>query len=110
MGIKNKLEQNVNVITMFNMFYDMSKLGRENVVEKYNPLELPIKRQRQNMFYICRGIKKHKIHNLSDKEKDKGMKYIKKTNREQRFCWSHESAMEYMERRYGKNEVERIIK
>lgn len=103
-GIRTKKKQKVNYLSVCKLLNDLSYSERQNVTDRYNPFNLPSERQKRNMFYVCRGIRKHSISNLTDKEVDRIQKYVKKANLRERFISSHLSAVDYMERRYGVHE------
>lgn len=106
MGKKADLLQ-LNYISICEIFYKYSNAERVNLIERYNPLSLN-DRQRKNMMVIARSLQKIKSENANynpDKDRRKIMKFIMKSGREQRFCWSHDRAIEYMKERYGDEEA-----
>ena len=102
MGKKADLLQ-LNYISICEAFYKCSNAERKNLIERDNPLSLN-DRQRKNMVVIGRTLQRLKAENVNynpDKDKRKILKYIMRSGREQRFCWSHDRAIEYMKERYG---------
>ena len=99
MGKKIPLEK-LNLLAMFNMVNELSKSARKNVVTEYNLFNFTTETQKKNFFNICRTVRKHNISDLTDKEKDKILLYIRKANVTQRY-WSCVAMKDYMERRYA---------
>ena len=97
MGKKIPLEK-INLLAMFDMVNDLSKSSRKNVVTEYNLFNFTTETQKKNFFNICRNVRKHNISDLTDKEKDKILLYVRKANAVQKY-WSCIAAKEYMERR-----------
>ena len=97
----------LNYISICEAFYKCSNAERVNLIERDNPLSLN-DRQYKNMVVIARSLQKLKSENANynpDKDKRRFLKFIMKSGREQRFCWSHIRAMEYMKERYGNEET-----
>lgn len=106
MGKKADLLQ-LNYISICEAFYKCSNAERVNLIERDNPLSLN-ERQRKNMVVIARSLQRLKSENANynpDKDRRKILKFIMKSGREQRFCWSHINAVQYMKERYGDEET-----
>ena len=99
MGKKIPLEK-LNLLAMFGMVNDLSISARKNVVSEYNLFNFTTERQKKNFFNICRTVRKHNVSDLTDKEKDKILLYVRKANVTQRY-WSCAVMKDYMERRYA---------
>lgn len=97
MGKKIPLEK-LNLLAMFDMVNDLSKSLKKNVVSEYNLFNFTTETQKKNFFNICRTIRKHNVSDLTDKEKEKILLYVRKANMVQKY-WSCVAAKEYMERR-----------
>lgn len=80
------------------MVNDLSKSERKNVVSEYNLFNFTTETQKKNFFNICRTVRKHNVSDLTDKEKEKILLYVRKANTVQKY-WSCVVAKEYMERR-----------
>lgn len=98
MGKKIPLEK-LNLLAMFDMVNDLSKSARKNVVSEYNLFNFTTETQKKNFFNICRTARKHNVSDLTDKEKEKILLYVRKANTVQKY-WSCVAAQEYMKRRY----------
>lgn len=98
MAKKIPLEK-LNLLAMFDMVNDLSKSSKKNVVSEYNLLNFTTETQKKNFFNICRTVRKHNVSDLTDKEKEKILLYVRKSNIVQKY-WSCVAAKEYMERRY----------
>lgn len=98
MAKKIPLEK-LNLLAMFDMVNDLSKSSKKNVVSEYNLLNFTTETQKKNFFNICRTVRKHSVSDLTDKEKEKILLYVRKANIVQKY-WSCVAAKEYMERRY----------
>lgn len=98
MAKKIPLEK-LNLLAMFDMVNDLSKSSKKNVVSEYNLLNFTTKTQKKNFFNICRTVRKHNVSDLTDKEKEKILLYVRKANIVQKY-WYCVAAKEYMERRY----------
>ena len=98
MGKKIPLEK-LNLLAMFDMVNDLSKSARKNVVSEYNLFNFTTEMQKKNFFNICRTVRKHNVSDLTDKEKDKILLYVRKANVTQSY-WSCVAMKDYMERRY----------
>lgn len=97
MGKKIPLEK-LNLLAMFDMVNDLSKSLKKNVVSEYNLFNFTTETQKKNFFNICRTVRKHNVSDLTDKEKEKILLYVRKANMVQKY-WSCVAAKEYMERR-----------
>lgn len=97
MGKKIPLEK-LNLLAMFDMVNDLSKSARKNVVSEYNLFNFATETQKKNFFNICRTVRKHNVSDLTDKEKEKILLYVRKANTVKKY-WSCVVAKEYMERR-----------
>ena len=97
MAKKIPLEK-LNLLAMFNMVNDLSKTARKNVVSEYNLFNFTTETQKKNFFNICRTVRKHNVSDLTDKEKEKILLYVRKANIVQKY-WSCVAAKEFMERR-----------
>ena len=97
MAKKIPLEK-LNLLAMFDMVNDLSKSSKKNVVSEYNLLNFTTETQKKNFFNICRTVRKHNVSDLTDKEKEKILLYVRKANIVQKY-WSCVAAKEYMERR-----------
>ena len=98
MGKKIPLEK-LNLLAMFDMVNDLSKSSKKNVVSEYNLFNFTTETQKKNFFDICRTVRKHNVSDLTDKEKEKILLYVRKANTVKKY-WSCVVAKEYMERRY----------
>jgi len=98
MAKKIPLEK-LNLLAMFDMVNDLSKSTRKNVVSKYNLFNFTTETQKNNFFNICRNVRKHNVSDLTDKEKEKILLYVRKANAMQKY-WSCVAAKEFMEKRY----------
>lgn len=99
MGKKIPLEK-LNLLAMFDMVNDLSKSSKKNVVSEYNLFNFTTETQKKNFFNICRTVRKHNVSDLTDKEKEKILLYVRKANIVQKY-WSCVAVQEYMERRYA---------
>lgn len=97
MAKKIPLEK-LNLLAMFDMVNDLSKSSKKNVVSEYNLLNFTTETQKKNFFNICRTVRKHNVSDLTNKEKEKILLYVRKANIVQKY-WSCVVAKEYMERR-----------
>ena len=97
MAKKIPLEK-LNLLAMFDMVNDLSKSARKNVVSEYNLFNFTTETQKKNFFNICRTVRKHNVSDLTDKEKEKILLYVRKANTVKKY-WSCVVAKEYMERR-----------
>lgn len=97
MGKKIPLEK-LNLLAMFDMVNDLSKSLKKNVVSEYNLFNFTTETQKKNFLNICRTVRKHNVSDLTDKEKEKILLYVRKANIVQKY-WSCVAAKEYMERR-----------
>ena len=97
MGKKIPLEK-LNLLAMFDMVNDLSKSLKKNVVSEYNLFNFTTETQKKNFFNICRTVRKHNVSDLTDKEKEKILLYVRKANIVQKY-WSCVAVKEYMERR-----------
>lgn len=97
MGKKIPLEK-LNLLAMFDMVNDLSKSSKKNVVSEYNLFNFTTETQKKNFFNICRTVRKHNVSDLTDKEKEKILLYVRKANTVKKY-WSCVVAKEYMERR-----------
>ena len=97
MGKKIPLEK-LNLLAMFDMVNDLSKSLKKNVVSEYNLFNFTTETQKKNFFNICRTVRKHNVSDLTDKEKEKILLYVRKANMVQKY-WSCVAAKEYMESR-----------
>lgn len=88
----------LNLLAMFDMVNNLSKSARKNVVSEYNLFNFAAETQKKNFFNICRTVRKHNVSDLTDKEKEKILLYVRKANTVQKY-WSCVAAKEYMERR-----------
>lgn len=98
MGKKIPLEK-LNLLAMFDIVNDLSIYARKNAVSEYNLFNFTTETQKKNFFNICRTVRKHNVSDLTDKEKEKILLYVRKANIVQKY-WSCVAAKEYMERRY----------
>lgn len=98
MGKKIPLEK-LNLLAMFDMVNDLSISARKNVVTEYNLFNFTTETQKKNFFNVCRTVRKHNISDLTDKEKDKILLYVRKANAVQKY-WSCVAMKDYMKRRY----------
>lgn len=99
MGKKIPLEK-LNLLAMFDIVNDLSIYARKNAVSEYNLFNFTTETQKKNFFNICRTVRKHNVSDLTDKEKEKILLYVRKANIVQKY-WSCVAAKEYMERRYA---------
>ena len=90
----------LNLLAMFDMVNDLSKSSKKNVVSEYNLFNFTTETQKKNFFDICRTVRKHNVSDLTDKEKEKILLYVRKANTVKKY-WSCVVAKEYMERRYA---------
>lgn len=97
MAKKIPLEK-LNLLAMFDMVNDLSKSSKKNVVSEYNLFNFTTEMQKKNFFNICRTVRKHNVSDLTDKEKEKILLYVRKANTVKKY-WSCVVAKEYMERR-----------
>lgn len=98
MGKKIPLEK-LNLLAMFDMVNVLSKSSKKNIVSEYNLFNFTTETQKKNFFNICRTVRKHNVSDLTDKEKEKILLYVRKANTLKKY-WSCVVAKEYMERRY----------
>lgn len=97
MAKKIPLEK-LNLLAMFDMVNDLSKSSKKNVVSEYNLFNFTTETQKKNFFNICRTVRKHNVSDLTDKDKEKILLYVRKANTVKKY-WSCVVAKEYMERR-----------
>lgn len=85
----------LNLLAMFYMVNDLSKSSKKNVVSEYNLLNFTTETQKKNFFNICRTVRKHNVSDLTNKEKEKILLYVRKVNIVQKY-WSCVAAKDFI--------------